>query len=119
MRILLGLLLSTLAVIISAYLLPGVRVDGFISALAAAVVLAFVNAFLRPLLLLLTLPINIPTLGLFTFVVIGFCVQLVTLVVPGFHVQGFFWALFFALVLALVNAVLELFAGQPVAQPLG
>lgn len=107
MNMLIRLFLSALAVIIAAYLLPGVQVDGFLSALLAAVVLALVNTFLRPLLLLLTLPINFLTLGLFTFVVIGFCVQIVAAVVPGFHVHGFLWALLFALVLAIVNAVLE------------
>ena len=67
----------------------------------------------RPLLLLLTLPLNILTLGLFTFVIIGGLVQLTAAIVPGFHVASFWWALAFALVLSLINAVLHGLEGRP------
>ncbi len=103
MRILAHVLLSAVAVYVAAHVLPGVHVAGFGSALVAAVVLGIVNAFLRPLLFILTLPINILTLGLFTFVIIGGCVQLVTLLVPGFEVANLLWALAFAAVLSVVN----------------
>lgn len=116
MDLLVRLLLSAIAVLITAYLLPGVHVAGFLSALTAAASLALVNAFLRPVLLFLSWPINMLTLGLFTFVVIGLCVQFVSALVPGFHVQGFFWALSFALVLALVSSALEAFAVPPLAR---
>lgn len=118
MEYIVRLFLATAAVIITAYLLPGVHLEGFVSALAAAVVLGFVNTFIRPLLLILTLPINVLTLGLFTFVVIALCVQLVSAVVPGFHVQGLLWALAFALVLALVNTGLERVMFKPAAPAL-
>lgn len=103
MKILIHILLSAVAVYVAARILPGVRVDSFQTALIAAVVLGVVNGFLRPLLLILTLPINILTLGLFTFVIIGGCVLLVAHVVPGFQVAGFGWALAFALTLWIIN----------------
>jgi putative membrane protein len=104
MKILAHVLLSAVAVFVAARVLPGVAVDSFGTALAVAVVLGVVNAFLRPLLLVLTLPVNILTLGLFTFVIIGGCVLLVARVVPGFQVAGFGWALAFAFTLSLINA---------------
>jgi putative membrane protein len=102
----LTVLLSTIAVFVTAHILPGVRIESWGTALAVAIVLAIVNAFIRPLLLLLTLPLNILTLGLFTFVIIGGLVLLVSAIVPGFHVDGFWWALAFALVLAVINGFL-------------
>lgn len=93
---------------VTARILPGVHVDTLQTALVAAVVLGFVNAVIRPLMLIFTLPINILTLGLFTFVVLGACVQLAARVVPGFHVDGFWWALAFALTLSVVNGALHL-----------
>lgn len=102
----LTILLSTIAVFVTAHILPGTRVDGWGTALIVAIVLGVVNAFIRPLLLILTLPLNILTLGLFTFVIIGGLVMLVSAIVPGFHVDGFWWALAFALVLAIINGFL-------------
>ncbi|MGD9643640.1 MAG: phage holin family protein [Elusimicrobiales bacterium] len=107
MKILISLALSALAVYVTARILPGVVLEGFGTALVVAVVLGAVNAVLRPLLLILTLPINILTLGLFTFVIIGGLVQLVSWLVPGFQVAGFWQALAFALVLWLINAFLQ------------
>lgn len=97
-------MLSTVAVFVTARILPGVALDGFVTALVVAVVLGAVNAVLRPILLILTLPINILTLGLFTFVIIAGMVQLVSWLVPGFQVANFWWALVFALVLWIINA---------------
>ena len=107
MRILLNILISSVAVFVTAKLLPGVRIADFTTALVVAVVLGVVNAFLRPLLLILTLPLNILTLGLFTFVIIGGLVQFTAYLVPGFHVASFWWALAFALVLSVINSVLH------------
>ena len=104
MKILINLLVSGLAVFVTARLLPGVTVDSFGTALVVAVVLALVSVFLAPALLLLTLPLNILTLGLFTFVIIGGLVLLTARVVPGFQVTSFWWALVFALVLSVINA---------------
>lgn len=101
-----NLLVSAIAVIISAYILPGVKVDGFLTALIVAVVLGAINMFIKPILILLTLPLNILTLGLFTFVINALLVLLVSNLVPGFKVAGFFPALLFSLVLSIVSSFL-------------
>ncbi len=106
-QVLLTLILSTIAVFVAANILPGVHLAGFGTALIVAVVLAIINTLIRPLIFLLTLPINILTLGLFTFVIIGGLVLLVSAIVPGFQVDGFWWALAFALVLAIINGFLN------------
>lgn len=105
MKFLVHLLVGAAAVFVTAKILPGVSVSSFATALLVSVSLGIVNATLRPLLILLTLPLNLLTLGLFTFVIIGGLVELVAAFVPGFHVAGFFWALAFALTLSVVNAV--------------
>jgi len=104
MKILLNILVSSLAVFVTAHLLPGVTINSYWTSIAVAVVLGLVSVFLAPALLLLTLPLNIMTLGLFTFVIIGGLVQLTARLVPGFQVANFGWALVFALVLSLINA---------------
>ncbi|MBI1922016.1 MAG: phage holin family protein [Geobacter sp.] len=106
MTFLLNWLISALAIIITAYLLPGVRVSGFFAALVTALVLGLINAFIRPVLLLLTLPINILTLGLLTLVINALLIMLASAIVRGFSVSGFWWALLFSLVLSVVNYVL-------------
>jgi len=105
--LLVNLIVSTLAVIISAYILPGVKVDGFLTAIVVAVILGAINMFIKPILLLLTLPLNILTLGLFTFIINALLVLLVSSLVPGFKVSGFLWALIFSLVLSIVSAFLN------------
>ena len=109
MKILINLVLSAVAVFVTARILPGVTLDGFMTALVVAVVLGAANAVLRPILIILTLPINVLTLGLFTLVIIGGMVELVSWLVPGFQVASFWWALVFALVLWLVSAALSIF----------
>ncbi len=111
MKILINLVLSAVAVLIAAYIIPGVAVDGFFAALVVAVVLAVVNAFIRPILTFLTLPVNILTLGLFSFVITALLVMLTGAIVPGFVVTGFVAALLFGVVLSLVSGVL--FAVMP------
>ena len=99
-------LIYAAAIVITAYLLPGVRLSGFFAALVTALVLGLINLFLRPLLLLLTLPLNILTLGLLTFVINALLILLTSAIVPGFKVTGFWWALLFSLVLAVINYIL-------------
>ncbi len=106
MTLLIKWLVNALAIGITAYLLPGVAISGFFAALVTALVLGVVNIFIKPLLLLLTLPINILTLGLFTLVINALMIMLVA-AVPGFMVRGFWWALLFGLVLAVVNYILD------------
>lgn len=83
--------------------------DGIVAALILAVVLGGINAFIKPLILLLTLPLNVMTLGLFTLVINALMIMLAAMIVPGFSVDGFLWAFLFGIVLALVNAVLNRF----------
>lgn len=106
MGLLLTLLFSTLAVLISSYVIPGVQVDGFFAGLVAAVILGVVNTFIRPIISILTLPINIVTLGLFSFVISALMVMLTGAIVPGFTVTGFVPALLFAIVLSLVSGLM-------------
>ncbi len=106
MQILVNLLLSGIAVLISAYVIPGVQVDGLFAAVVAAIILALVNAFIRPVIGLLTLPVNVMTLGLFSFVITALMVMLTAMIVPGFEVDGFLAALLFGVVLSLVNGLL-------------
>jgi putative membrane protein len=109
MILILNWLLAAVAIAITAYLLPGVTVDSLVAALIAAIVLGFINAVLRPIMILLTLPITIVTLGLFTLVINALLVQLAAAIVPGFSIRGFWWALLFALVLFFVNVGLSAF----------
>ncbi len=105
MMLIINLILSALAIGIAAYVVPGVSVAGPFAAIVVAVVLGLINAFIKPILLILTLPINIITLGLFSFVISALLVMLAAVVVPGFAVTGFLPALIFALVLALISIV--------------
>ncbi|RPJ10925.1 MAG: phage holin family protein [Deltaproteobacteria bacterium] len=110
--ILLRWLILTLAILAAAYVLKGIDVTGFVPALAAAAILGILNAFVRPLLLLLTLPLNVLSLGLFTFVINGFLLKIVSLIIEGFTVQGFWAALFGSLFISLVSALLSLFVRE-------
>jgi len=112
MRILIHWIVSALAILVTAYLLPGVAIDGFTAALIVAIVLGLINAVLRPLLMFLTLPINILTLGLFVFVINGLLVMLAASIVPGFAVDGLLSGILFAIIVAIVHAVLGMFEGD-------
>jgi putative membrane protein len=101
------LIASMVSVIISAYILPGVQVAGLLPALMVAVLLGLANAVIKPILVLLTLPITLLTLGLFTFVINALLILLVDALVPGFEVDGFIWALLFSLVLSVVSSVVN------------
>lgn len=96
-------LMTALAVMAAAYLVPGISVSGFYAALLVAFVLGIVNAILRPLLLLLTLPLNIVTLGLFTFVLNGFLFWFVSTIIKGLEVRGFWAAITGALVVTVIS----------------
>ncbi|HYE23237.1 MAG TPA: phage holin family protein [Candidatus Paceibacterota bacterium] len=97
-------LITALAIGLAAMLLPGVDVNP-IGALLLAVVLALINMFIKPIINLLTLPLNIVTLGLFSLVVNALLIMLAAMVVPGFSVDNFWWALIFAILLALISAL--------------
>jgi putative membrane protein len=106
MRLILGILLNGLLVYFASWLLPGVSVQGFGVAILTGIALALVNFFIKPVLTLLTLPITILTLGLFLLVINGAMVLLVDWLITGFDVQGWFWAIFFSIILALLNMII-------------
>ncbi|MDZ4163818.1 MAG: phage holin family protein [Smithellaceae bacterium] len=108
MIIMLRWLILTGSIILASYMLDGIRVAGFWSAFFAAAALGVINALLRPLILLLTLPINIMTLGLFTFVINAIMLSLVSVIIPGFEVIGFGSAFLGALIITAVNWFLNL-----------
>ncbi len=97
-------IVSAIAILIAAYLIPGVFVN-VIGALILAVVIGLINAFLRPIITILTLPINILTLGLFSLVINALLIMLADYLIADFSVNGFWNAFFFALVLSLINAL--------------
>lgn len=97
-------IITAVAIGIAAYIIPGIEVTP-VGALVLVVVLAIINAFIKPVISLLTLPINVVTLGLFSLVVNALLVMLAGMIVPGFSVDGFWPAFFFAIVVALVSAV--------------
>jgi putative membrane protein len=100
---------SALALLITAYVVPGFEISGFIAALIAAIVVGFANSTLGWILIALTLPINILTLGLFTFVVDGIVLKMCAAIVPGFKITSWGAAIFGALILAIVRTVLQYF----------
>ena len=107
MRFLLRLALNGVAVFLAAQLIPGISVDSPGAALAAGIVLGLVNAVIRPLLILLTLPVTLLTLGLFIFVVNAICLALAAWLVPGFTIGGFGSALVGALVISVTSWLLS------------
>lgn len=98
-------LMSGLAVLLASYLLPGVSVEHYGYALLVAVVLALANVLVKPLLVILTIPLTVFTLGLFLLVINAVIILLVDYLVPGFNVDGFWWALGFSLILSLFNSM--------------
>jgi putative membrane protein len=102
-----NLLVSGGAVYLSSMFLPGVHIDGFIAALITAFLLGLMNAVIKPILLVLTLPINILTLGLFSFVINALMILLVDTLLPSFKVDSFLWALILSLILSLVSPLLH------------
>jgi len=110
--ILIRWIILTLAIIAAAYTIEGIQVSGFFSALFAAAVLGILNAVLRPILILLTLPINILSLGLFTFVINAFLLKMVSGVIPGFDIRGFWPAILGALMISIVSWLLNALIGE-------
>lgn len=98
-------LLSGLAVLLTAYLLPGVHVEHYGYALLVAIVLSLSNIFVKPFLILLTFPVTILTLGLFLLVINALIILLVDFLTPGFEVDGFWWALAFSLIMSIFNSL--------------
>lgn len=107
MNILINWIILSLAVGLTGWLLPGVVVQNAWAAVIAALVIGIINALIRPLLLALTLPVNVLTLGLFTFVINALLILLAASIVDGFSVDNFWWALLFSLIVSIVASILE------------
>jgi putative membrane protein len=106
-RFVLVWLLNTVALLVVAYIVPGIHVQDLMAAIVAALVLGLVNAVIRPILVLLTLPVTVLTLGLFILVINGLMFQLAAWVVPGFEVAGLWWAVLGALVFSIITFLLS------------
>jgi putative membrane protein len=110
MTFLLKMIVTTFAVVIGSYLLPGVAVADFLTAIIVAFVLGILNALLKPILVILTIPVTVLTLGLFLLVINAFIIQLAAYFVAGFDVKNFWIALLFSIILSFITWILE----QPV-----
>ncbi|MCU0303585.1 MAG: phage holin family protein [Thermoanaerobaculales bacterium] len=109
-RFLIHWLVIAIALWATAYILPGVNVSSYGALAVAAIVLGLVNALVRPVLTILTLPITILTLGLFYLAVNGFTFMLAAFLVPGFQVGGFWWSVLGALVFSVISFFIGLFS---------
>lgn len=107
MGFIIKILISGLAVLLGAYFLPGVAVSSFGTALIVAIVLAILNTLVKPVLVILTIPVTILTLGLFLLVINAIIILLTDALVSGFYVEGFWWALLFSLVLSFLTWLVE------------
>jgi putative membrane protein len=109
---LLRVLINAVAIYVVAVIVPGIEVDGVLTALGAGLVLGVINAVVRPILVVLTFPVTLITLGLFLLVLNGLCLWLTSLLVKGFQVQGFWAAVFGALLVSVVSWVLTTFVSD-------
>lgn len=112
MNFIIKLLLSALAVMLTAYLLPGVSVENFWVALIVAALLALLNVTLKPILIILTIPVTIITLGLFLLVINALLILLSDALISGFMVSNFWWALAFSLIMSILTSIFESLAGS-------
>jgi putative membrane protein len=106
MNVLLRIIISAVVAFALSYILSGVHIQSFVTALILAVVLGLLNIFVKPLLIILTLPITIFTFGLFLFVINALIILLAAKFVNGFRVDGFWWALLFSLLLSILTSFL-------------
>ena len=105
-------LILTGAILIASYVLDGIQIHGFFSAFFAAAILGILNAFFRPIIIVLTLPINILSLGLFTFLINAFMLKMASGVIPGFAVHGFWSAVLGSLLISVVSWLLSSFVNE-------
>ncbi|MDZ7757949.1 phage holin family protein [Rhodohalobacter sp.] len=100
------LLINSLVIFFGAYILDGVSVKNYLTALGVAILLGLVNIFIKPLIIFLTLPLTILTLGLFIWVINAWMLMLIDKLVEGFNIRNFWWALFFGLFISVLNGIL-------------
>jgi putative membrane protein len=117
-RFLVRAVVAALGLALAAYMLSGVNYDSFVDLLIAAVVLGVVNAFLRPVLFVLTLPLTIVTLGLFLLALNALMILLVAWMLPGFHVEGFWNGVGAAIITGVVSWIAAIVIGDTRKQPL-
>jgi putative membrane protein len=112
MKFIAQLVISTLAVIITSFILPGVHIDSALTGILVAAVLAVLNTVLKPVLIILTIPITLFTLGLFLLIINAGIILLASEIVPGFYVSGFWTALFFSIILSFVTSVFNMISRE-------
>ena len=113
MKLILRVLLTAIAVVILAKILPGIEVETYTTAIIVAVTLGLLRIFVKPLIILFTLPLTIITLGLFLFVINAGIILLADRLVDGFDVNGFWYALLFSLLLSFFQSILYSFLKEP------
>ena len=116
-RTVIRILLNAVALVLTAGLFESIYLEGFFSAVLAVMILAFINAFIRPIFLLLTLPLTVMTLGLFTLVINAALFKLTSILVPGFHVGGFWSALGGAVIYSILILLINIFLFPPPGGP--
>lgn len=107
MKLVIRLLILMVAIYVASYILPGVKIDSPQTFFVLAISLAFVNAFVKPVLVFLTFPLTIVTLGIFLLILNGLLIILVSMIVPGFHVTGLITAILFGIIVSLVSSLLN------------
>jgi len=112
MNFILNIIITSVAVLLVANFLPGVHVDTFTTSLLVAVVLAFMNSIVKPILTVLTIPITILSLGLFLIVINGGIILMTDKLIDGFEVKGFWWALVFSFILSITTGILNMLVGN-------
>ncbi len=113
MKFIIKIVISAFAVLATSSILKGVHIDNFLTALIVAIILSFLNAIVKPILILFTIPITIFSFGLFLVVINAAMILLTDKLVDGFSVDGFWWALLFSIILSLVTWVLTKIGGGP------
>ncbi|MFC3414723.1 phage holin family protein [Algoriphagus hitonicola] len=104
-NILIKILLGSISVMIAAFFLTGIHIDGWLTGILLAAVLILINLTIKPIMIILTLPLTILTLGLFLLVINALMILLADEIIPGFEVDGFWWALIFAIVTSIINSL--------------
>jgi putative membrane protein len=113
MHLLLKIIITSISAVIAAYILPGVELAGFTTAIVVAFVLAILNSFLKPILIILTIPITVFTFGLFLLVINASMIMLASRFIKGFYVDGFWYALLFSIILSIISSLLGLEGTKP------
>jgi putative membrane protein len=107
MRLIIRLLVNALIVFVLAWALPGIAISSYWTALVVAIILGFLNIFLKPILVLITIPVTVITLGIFLLVINAFIIILADIIINGFVVDNFWWALLFGLLLSFFNSAFD------------